>query len=145
VPKRASARFEHSSLADRQRNLRALMADRRVDAAESTRAFPQLAFFASHATVVQVTPGEALGFARGAARWRQLRYAEPHASERMRQRQAPKPDVAHAVMTSTAIHPDRRRLHRFRLSGGTDRQGEPLSVIVDIRRNIVVVVTIIGD
>jgi hypothetical protein len=91
-----------------------------------------------------VTPGQAWEFARGAARLQQLRCAVPHASERMQQRRASEYDVAHAIMTSTAIHPDRHRLHRFRLSGGTDRDGEPLSVVIDIHRNIVTVVTVMG-
>jgi len=63
----------------------------------------------------------------------------------MDERGATPSDVAIAIMTSTAILPDRHRLHRYRLSGGTDRKGEPLNVVIDIRRNVVTVVTIMGD
>ena len=63
----------------------------------------------------------------------------------MRQRRAASYDVAHAIMASTAVHPDRHRLHRFRLSGGTDRNGDTLSVVIDIRRHVVTVVTVMGD
>jgi hypothetical protein len=91
-----------------------------------------------------MTPGQALGLARGAARWRQLRYADPHAYERMQERGVSRRDVAEAIMTSTAVQRDSQRLGRFCLVGGTDHSGDPLDVVIAVNGSVVTVVTVLG-
>jgi hypothetical protein len=90
-----------------------------------------------------MTPGQALGLARGAARWRQLRYADPHAYERMQERDVSRRDVAEAIMTSTSVLPDPARVGRFRLVGGTDHSGDPLDVVIAVDGRVVTVVTVL--
>lgn len=91
-----------------------------------------------------MTPAEALDFARGAARFRQLRFADPHAYERMQERRATQRDVGQAIITATQAAPSADRPNRFRLSGGCDLDGDALDVVVAIDGNTVTVVTIIG-
>ena len=83
--------------------------------------------------------------ARAAARLRQLRFADPHAYERMQERGATQSDVAEAIRTATSAEPSADGPNRWRVRGGSDWDGDPLSVVIAIDGNMVTVITLIGD
>jgi hypothetical protein len=90
-------------------------------------------------------PTEALEFARGAARFRQLRFAKPHAVERMQERGATQEDVSEAILTAKQVTPSKQHRNRWQLTGGCDLDGEPLDVVFAVDGNVVTVVTLFGE
>jgi hypothetical protein len=86
-----------------------------------------------------VTPDEALRDIRGYAAANRLRYTS-HALTRLGERGATRGDVKHALVTATACAVEDGK---WRISGGTDLEAEPLTVVV-VLEDGVVVVTLFG-
>jgi hypothetical protein len=89
----------------------------------------------------KLTPLEALKEAKNAARAGMLKFSEIHYErERKDERKIYRPDVAHAVRSATHAlwQPDHGT---WKLTGGTNRQGEPIVVCVGIAW-VVTVVTV---
>lgn len=84
-------------------------------------------------------PTEALAFAKGAARVRQVRWSG-HSRERATQRTVTAEDLREALLSAKKAtwQPGERT---WKLEGGVDRDGEPLAVVVAIDGNAVRIVT----
>ena len=85
---------------------------------------------------------EALEFAKGAARVRQLRIVGKHVTDRMNERQVGREDIVEAVRTATTARASPDGPGRWIISGGVDLDRDDLSVVVKIDGNCVWVVTI---
>lgn len=81
-------------------------------------------------------PDEALRRAALAGRLGRFEVSK-HAKERMEQRNVRRGDIADALVT--AKHATLEMGTRFRLDGGTDRDGDPLSLVVALEGDCVIV------
>ena len=87
-----------------------------------------------------ITPEQALEIAKGAARTRQAAMTV-HALQKMRERNVHANDVRSAILTATTIT-WRDDDESWRLEGGTDIDGDPLTVALTINGAQVRVVTV---
>jgi hypothetical protein len=80
---------------------------------------------------------QALAAIHGLAGANRVRFVRPHAYERMDERGAVESDVVHALVTATA-----RRLQdngRYKVSGGTDLDGDALTAVVKLEADVLVI------
>jgi len=89
----------------------------------------------------EMSPAAALEAAKKAAQYRQLRHTRHASRDRMPERGAQARDVECAVKTATSAT-WRPSDSSWRLSGGTDLDGQPLDVAVAIEGNTVRVITV---
>jgi hypothetical protein len=90
----------------------------------------------------KLDPSEALRMAQGAARVGQCRMSVLHGRQRSRERNATVSDIRNAILTAK-IATWREDDRSWRLSGGTDIDGDHLDVAVGIEGNEVRIITVL--
>ncbi|HEY5958502.1 MAG TPA: hypothetical protein VIV60_18195 [Polyangiaceae bacterium] len=84
------------------------------------------------------SPAEVLAMAKMAGRLRSFRTVEPHVGQRMSERNATFKCLARALQTATNAFFQSEK-GRWRLEGGTDSDGESLTLVIELRDGVVVV------
>ena len=85
----------------------------------------------------QVTDAEALATIRRMVRRGDVRLTQ-HAHDRMDERGVEPEDVCNALVTATGATPEPER-DRWKVTGGTDLDGDGLTVVVAIEADVIIV------